>query len=402
MIAGTMAEFFATTAREDRGILFIDPVSQRERLWTYADMYGDAERMSSRLQGIGFRKRFLAVIWMEQTPACFRAFMSVLLAGGIPIPLHSANKPEETVAVIRQLEAEAVLLSTENAAKMRSLSSDAPIDRSPLPHVCYLDGDTGEAIEGTGERGLDGQPRRDYVPPEETAVIFMSSGSTGMPKGIMLSERNLLSNVSSIQSYLKLTEEDRVLLTKSFGYCSTITGEWLLALHAGAHIVMSQGYFHPLYAVSFIREHRATFMCAVPSMLLPLLKSSKWEHTDLRSLRQMIVVGGQMPPEMLLKLQQRLPWTTISPCYGLTEASPRVAYLPAYFADRGQSGLRRHSRRRCSSRYLPRGQAGSRPRNRGSRREGSERDAGILQRPPENGGRLIAIRIADEGRRVHR
>ena len=55
----------------------------------------------------------------------------------------------------------------------------------------------------------------------------MSSGSTGTPKGIMLSDRIILSNVASIQSYVDLQNDDRVLLFKSLGYCSSITGEWL-------------------------------------------------------------------------------------------------------------------------------------------------------------------------------
>lgn len=305
----------------------MNSITGEQRRLTYADMYRDANQMAERLQQNAFRRRFLAVIWMEQSPECFKAFMSVLLAGGIPVPLHPTYKWEEVLAVVHKVEAEAVLLSRSYWDSPVKPSSSA--GQISFPQTCFIDGESGERFEDIPNlRPVEF--RRSYVPPDETAVIFMSSGSTGTPKGIMLSERNLLSNVSSIQGYLHLTDEDRVLVSKSFGYCSTITSEWLLALLTGAQIIMSAGFFHPLYTVAFIREHRATFICTVPSALLPLLKTSKWEHSDLRSLKKMIIVGGGMPPEMLLKLQQDLPWTQVIPCYGLTEAAPRVTYLPAH------------------------------------------------------------------------
>ncbi len=127
---------------------------------------------------------------------------------------------------------------------------------------------------------------------------------------------------------MRLAETDRILLTKSVGYISTVTGEWLLSLLAGAHLQMISGFFHPLHTVRLIRDYGATFLCTVPSALLPLVSSGKWRDEELSGLRKLLIVGGPMPLRPLIQLRDRLPWVDVMPCYGLTEASPRVTFLP--------------------------------------------------------------------------
>ncbi len=301
MMIGSLRRFFEMTAREDRGCLFVDPSSQTERRITYAQMYREAEKWAEELRRLPLRRRFLAAVWMEPSPEYLQAVMAIVLADGIPVPVHPSYKRGEAWSIIDKVEAEAVLLS-----------------RSKV--------------------WFAGVKERRYIPPAETAVVFMSSGSTGRPKGVLLSDRNLLSNVGSILDYVRLTEEDRVLLSKSLAYSSTITGEWLAALQAGAHLQMTPGFFHPFQMVRFIREYRTTFACTVPSFLIPLIKSDKWRSGDLISLQKMTVVGGPIAQEMLHRLHARLPWTQIMPCYGLTEAAPRVTYLPSrLFRDKADS-----------------------------------------------------------------
>jgi long-chain acyl-CoA synthetase len=331
MIANRLSEFFQRTAREDRGCFFVHSSSQEERWLAYAEMYSKANAIAEKIRDLPIRHRFIAVIWMDQSPESFIAFMSVVLAEGIPVPIHPTSKCEEAFAVLEKVEADVVMLSASQALQVSNLLSSGMTDGSFLRKVCCMNGETGEALKWMLPWEVSGEyKKRRYTPPKETAAIFMSSGSTGSPKGIMLSDENLLSNVHAIQSYLKLTEMDRVLLTKSYGYSSTITGEWLLSLLTGAHIYMTAGFFHPLHTVRLIRDYETTFMCTVPSALLPLVKSSKWQSEDLHSLKKLIIVGGQMPVEMLIQLQNRLPWVEMMPCYGLTEASPRVSFLPSH------------------------------------------------------------------------
>ncbi|MGB8954279.1 MAG: class I adenylate-forming enzyme family protein [Tumebacillaceae bacterium] len=308
--------FFRETARTDRGVLQVE--GDQQTLLTYAELLAGAERLADVLKSHPLRDRFIAAIWMDKTPAYLQAFMAVVLAGGIPVPLHSYSTGGETSAAVRKVEADLLLLSSSKAAQLEK--SDIS-----LPALLCCDGETGERLPA-----LSDKPRtpRLYTPPEETAMIILSSGSTGVPKGIMLSSANVLANVRQIQGYVGLQPDDRVLLAKSLGYSSTLTGEWMLALQAGAHLQMTEPFMHPLQMVRFLRDHGTTFMTTSPSAVIPLLKTTRWQADDLAALRQILIVGGGTPPQLLTELQQHLPGKRIIPSYGLTEASPRVTYLP--------------------------------------------------------------------------
>ncbi|WP_139997124.1 class I adenylate-forming enzyme family protein [Paenibacillus paridis] len=322
----SFAKWLLDTARPDRG-MFYDLNGERCYI-SFDELYREALLMAQRLGSLKLRPRFIAPIWMTSSPACFRAIMAVALADGIPVPLHAASSIAEIPAILGGLEAELFLYSPSLLSASRLAESWEAL----AGHVALLmDGETAEVCNTEMQDLASGLPERTrrYVPPHDTAFIFMSSGSTGTPKGIMLSLRNVWSNVRSIRQSLELGGSDSVLITKSPGYCSTVTGEWLLALDAGMNIALAPGLTHPLQLISAIREHRPTFLCTVPAVMLPLAKSVKWQAGDFQSLRKLIVVGAAMPPDMLLLMQSRLPATDIMPCYGLTEASPRVTYLPS-------------------------------------------------------------------------
>ncbi|MFD0669985.1 class I adenylate-forming enzyme family protein [Cohnella sp. GCM10027633] len=323
MTAGLLAGLFERTARSDRGFRY--GAEEAGLFVSYADLLSEARSLAAALGRLDQRPRFIAAIWMEPSPSCYAAFMAVVLANGIPVPLHGSASADQVSDALEKLEAEVLL--TVRSRWLPVTGSDG-LARASAAGTIVVDGQTGEPYEAARDTSR-GRRARSYEPPAETAVVFMSSGSTGKPKGILLSERNLLSNLASIQASLRLTEADTVLMTKSFGYSSTITGEWLLALQAGMHIALAPGLLHPLQLVREIKRSRPTFLCTVPAVLLPLAKSSRWDARDLASLAKLIVVGAAMPSETLLRLSERLPEVEIMPCYGLTEASPRVTCLPA-------------------------------------------------------------------------
>ncbi|MFC5987725.1 class I adenylate-forming enzyme family protein [Marinicrinis lubricantis] len=310
--------FFREYARTDRGVL--ETIRGNTRYISYAKLSESALELAASWDRLKMRDRFIAVLWMEQSIECMRSVMAVVFSGGIPVPMHPFSSYEDIARIADETEAEMVIVPKDKfLAAQQSRHHPSGIGRA-----CIIECHSGEVLIAPPQAGAI----RKYTPPQETAVIFMSSGSTGTPKGIMLSDRNVLSNVDSIQSYVDLKRDDQVLLFKSLGYCSSITGEWLTALFAGCNLQLTESFMHPFEMLRFIKEHETTFMCTVPSVLMPLVKSDKWGEEDFASLRRMTIVGGPMPSEGLLQLSDRLPFVELMPSYGLTEASPRVAYLP--------------------------------------------------------------------------
>ncbi|WP_339314472.1 class I adenylate-forming enzyme family protein [Paenibacillus sp. FSL M7-0896] len=316
---GTLRELFQRARRHDRGITYAARSGESD--WTsYAELGNRMDLLAERLKQEQLRPNFIGAVWMAPTPECLAVIGAVILAGGIPLPIHSYMPGQDMLRLIRKFEPEAVFVSEEKLP----ILAEWNMQGEELPFCLYAGMASGPVA------GISAAPRpvRRYTPPEAARMIFLSSGSTGEPKGIMLSDHNMLSNVDAILDYTSLCDKDIVLLSKSLGYCSTIVGEWFAAMASGANLVLSGGFVHPFEMIQCVRTNKVTFLCTVPSAILPLIHSAKWSAEDLLTLRQMLIVGGPMPAVMLLRLADRLPHVRLTPSYGLTEASPRVSYLP--------------------------------------------------------------------------
>lgn len=163
------------------------------------------------------------------------------------------------------------------------------------------------------------------------AVILFTSGSTGKPKGIMLSERNLLSNIQDITSYFPIGEQDTILISRSLYHSSVLTGEFLVSLCAGAKIVFSSESFQPQNILNLMKEKKITVLESTPTLLSTLSRFVR--KTDDMTIRLLSVSGECMTEGMAKNIRRAFPCAEIYCGYGLSETSPRVAYLPAELFD---------------------------------------------------------------------
>jgi len=166
----------------------------------------------------------------------------------------------------------------------------------------------------------------EYVPPREApALIMCTSGTTGSPKGIMLTDRNIVTNIRDICRYLDVDTFDTILIARPLYHCAVLTGEFLTGLVKGAEIRFYSGTFDPVGMLKMIREHRITTFCGTPT-LLGMMARMKTEE-DL-PLRRICISGECMGREVGLRIAEAFPKAEIYHVYGLTEACPRVSYLP--------------------------------------------------------------------------
>ncbi len=164
------------------------------------------------------------------------------------------------------------------------------------------------------------------VAPEQLAMILYTSGTTGLPKGVMLSHRNLASNALSIITYLGLTPDDRVMAVLPFYYSY---GTSLLTTHviAGGSLVLENGFHYPNLVLAKMAAERVTGFAGVPSTFAILLNNSSVKKYRLPHLRYVTQAGGAMSPRHATELAEALPGTEIIIMYGQTEASARLSYL---------------------------------------------------------------------------
>jgi len=163
--------------------------------------------------------------------------------------------------------------------------------------------------------------------PESTAVILFTSGSTGEPKGVMLSEENIISNIKDIISYFPIDHNDTILISRPLYHSSVLTGEFLVSLCKGAKIVFSSDPFQPLGILELLRKHEVTVFGNTPTMMTMFSKFAK--NADQVHIKMLSISGECMTEGMAKIIRKAFPKALIYCGYGLSEAAPRVAYLPA-------------------------------------------------------------------------
>ena len=178
------------------------------------------------------------------------------------------------------------------------------------------------------------------VPPkteDELAAIFFTGGSTGSPKGVMVSHRNLISNARSIQQYLRITTAERPLCVLPFHHAFG-NSVWQSHLLGGATVVLDGQTSFPETIVTALARHECTSLSGVPDLFRILLERTSLGETALPKLRYMAVAGGALQHELALEVARRVAPAELFVMYGQTEATARLTYLPPEFLDKLPAG----------------------------------------------------------------
>lgn len=171
-----------------------------------------------------------------------------------------------------------------------------------------------------------------FIAPEENpALIMCTSGTTGVPKGAMLTEKNVMTNVCDIAAYFAMDSTDTILIARPLYHCAVLTGEFLTALVKGTKICFYSATFNPNEMLRMLKEYAITVFCGTPTML-GLMARFKRDNTPDK-LQHICISGECMGKETGVRIAKAFPATRIYHVYGLTEACPRVSYLsPGLFS----------------------------------------------------------------------
>lgn len=166
-----------------------------------------------------------------------------------------------------------------------------------------------------------------YIEPEvHPALIMCTSGTTGVPKGAMLTETNVVTNISDIALYFGIDTSDTILIARPLYHCAVLTGEFLAALVKGVRIRFYSGAFNPALVLKLLREYQITTFCGTPTLLRMMARFKRSPAED--SLKHICISGECMSYETGMQIAEAFPNAEIYHVYGLTEACPRVSCLP--------------------------------------------------------------------------
>lgn len=171
---------------------------------------------------------------------------------------------------------------------------------------------------------------------EETAFVIHTSGSTGSAKGVMLTQKNVYENIKSTLAYYPIGEESVVLLYRPIYHAATVFGEFFTSVAAGAKIYVEPSSMPLPYLARIISTHGITHMAGTPTFFTELLRAG-YREKESAALRILSVGGECMSASAAKKIKEGFAGAKIFHCYGMTEASPRVLYLPPqYFGEQYQ------------------------------------------------------------------
>lgn len=179
----------------------------------------------------------------------------------------------------------------------------------------------------TGVIEIQASEESTYVAPHRhPALIMCTSGTTGEPKGVMLSENNILCNLQDMLSYFKLDSNDSILITRPLFHCAVLVGEFLVGILSGAKVFFYSEAFNPQKILKEIENKNITTFCGTPTTIEKLAYFSNRFNTS--SLKQISISGECLDSVSAKRITDGFCAAKIFHVYGLTEASPRVCYLP--------------------------------------------------------------------------
>jgi len=313
---------------------------------TYRELNERVDRVAQALLGLGILQGDHVAVWATNWPRWVLLQFATARIGAVLVTINPAYRKAELAYVLKQSDASVLFLVDEfrrsnyfailNEALpglAQSEGTSLALDDYPkLRHIIALKGPAQTGVmdwaafftlaDEIDQASLKTRERE--LKPSDPINIQYTSGTTGFPKGAMLTHRNLLLNAFYIGECQALTEQDRVCVPVPFYHCFGCVLGVLASAVFGSTMIVPAEYFDPLATLDAIEDERATAIYGVPTMFISQLEHATFAGRDLSSLRTGIMAGSPCPIEVMKRVASDMGAKEITIAYGQTEASPVI------------------------------------------------------------------------------
>lgn len=283
-----------------------------ERAMTYAELAERCDRLAAGLVALGARPGDRVALLAANGHRYLEAFCGLPAAGFVLVPLNTRLAPNELAHIVRHSGAR-VLISDRDPGDLGSL-----VDR-----VVLVPDEYERLVDGATPAPIGGGPAG--ISPDDVAALFYTGGTTGLPKGVMLTHRNLVANAFNKIVACSLTADDVFLAAPAMFHVAGIAPLTGLTWLGGRTITTPM--FDAARCLDLIAQHRVTFFLPVPTMLASLVIEQRARPRDVASLRLLGHAGSPIATDLIRRAHEVFPESELAQFYGATETSSVVTRL---------------------------------------------------------------------------
>ncbi|GAA4734942.1 4-coumarate--CoA ligase family protein [Isoptericola chiayiensis] len=291
---------------------------------TYGELRGQVDAIAGAISARGYEVGDVVALHSPNVPAFVSVFHGLLRAG---ITVTTINALASGTEVGKQLAASGAKGLITVSPLLAQAAEGAEAAGLPPEAVVVMDGADGYAnLRDLLTSGAPA-PEVSFDPATHLAVLPYSSGTTGLPKGVMLTHRNLVANVLQAEPYIPLTRDDVIPAVLPFFHIYGMTVLMNGAIYQKSSVVTMPRFDLPEY-LRIIAEHRATVLFVAPPIALAVAKHPLALEADLSSVRLMMSGAAPFDEQLAAAVSQRLPHASVTQGYGMSEMSPVSHTIP--------------------------------------------------------------------------
>lgn len=289
---------------------------------TYGDLNRRVNRLAASWLQMGLTKGERVAVLTHNCCEFFEVYFACAKSGAIFVPINNLLKPRELIQVLQYIDPGFLIFDKEFAPVVQEILPELKCLKVPI--VLYGPWNGCKSYAELIENGTDREPEID-VSDDDIVSIFLTSGTTGRPKGAMRTHRHDLLNMMSCSLELGITHKDRALLLFPF-YHVTFTDSLRHILMANTIVIRREGRFDPLKVLELLSKEQITTCHFVPTMINALIQADWPEFYDLSRFRLLTYAASPMPVELLKKAMNRFS-CRFTQMYGQTETGPCTTVL---------------------------------------------------------------------------
>jgi len=283
------------------------------------------DEVAKGLIGMGIESGDRVGIWSPNYAEWVYIQYATARIGAILVNINPAYRLTELTYALNHSGCKLLVTRTEYLTSMyRDMVEEVAPELADLKRVIYYDTDDWDALLEAGRGVSDDvlRARAEALDPKDPINIQYTSGTTGHPKGAMLSHRSILNNAHDVGRLCGYTDKDRVCIPVPFYHCfGMVLGNMACTVH-GATMVIPGPTFDAATVLQVVSDERCTSLYGVPTMFIAELADPLLGELDLSSLRTGIMAGSPCPIEVMHGVMDEMGMNEVTIAYGMTETSP--------------------------------------------------------------------------------